>query len=340
MDSPYRKRLAGQDEPILDPDLPIIDSHHHLFDRPDTRYLIEEYAADAALGHNVRASVYVETLAMVRRSGPELLRPLGEVEFANGMAAMSASGAYGAVRIAAAIVGYADLRYGERVGELLDKCLEVAPNRYRGVRQLVMEHPDPSVWRYVSNPPPAGLLRHPEFLRGFGQLAPRGLTFDAAVFSHQLRDLARLAADHPETTIVLNHLGQVLRLERSPEERDEAVADWRAGIAELATQPNVMCKVGGLGLPFWGFGLEMLDRAPGYEELATHWGPYVEHVIEEFGADRCMMESNFPVDGRCAGFVPTWNALKHIVRSASGDEKRALFHDTAARVYRIEVPAE
>lgn len=329
-------RVDGSIEEVLDPEIPIVDAHHHLFDRSRRRYLLEDYLADASAGHNIVSSVYVETLAMARIDGPELLRPLGEVEFANGVGAMSASGNYGPCRVAAAIVGYADLTAGDKVGELLDRCLQAAPDRFRGIRQLTMEHPDPNTWRFVTNPPKPGIMQSPGFRPAFLHLAPRGLSFDAAVFHHQLPDLAEIASSFPDTTIVLNHLGQAMALDKDESTRAEIFSDWRAAIFEIAQRPNVVCKIGGLGLPFWGFGFEARGGNASSRELATAWRPYVETAIEAFGADRCMMESNFPIDERACGFVSLWNALKLIVKDASDVEKRALFHGTATRVYHLD----
>ncbi|WP_321792475.1 amidohydrolase family protein [Burkholderia pyrrocinia] len=338
MQPAYNHVKAGRDEPILDPDLPIIDSAHHLFDRPALRYLLDDYVEDANAGHRIVASVYVETLAFARTFGAEMLRPLGEIEFANGVAAMSASGVYGDCRVCAAIVGYADLRYGSAIAELLDRATDIAPERFRGIRQLCIEDDCEALFRYVTNPPPRGIMKHPEFRAGFRELASRGLTFDSAVFHHQLGDVGELADAFPNTPIVLNHLGQAMGMEMDAAGRAEVFKRWRDEVRELARRPNVSCKVGGLGLPFWGFGFETRSIAPTYLELAEVWKPYIETVIEAFGVDRCMMESNYPPDGRTCGFVPLWNALKHSVHGASANEKAALFHDTAARVYRIEQP--
>lgn len=332
------KRLEGREEPILDPDLPILDAHHHLLQRPGLRYLLEDYLADAQFGHRIVASVYVEILAMARRTGPEHLRPLGEVEFANGMGAIADSGLYGECRACAGIVGYADLRFGDRIAELLDRCLQAAPDRFRGIRQITMEHPSETPWKYVTHRPPAGVLQHPGFRAGFAQLAARGLVFDAAVFHQQLADIEALAASFPDTTIVLNHLGMVMAMEMGEAERADVFRQWASGLRGLAQHDNVVVKIGGLGMPFWGFDFLHRPDPIGYQELAAAWAPYVETAIEIFGPQRCMMESNFPIDGRSCGFVPLWNALKHITRGCSAGEKAALFHATAARVYRIELP--
>lgn len=331
------KRLEGRDEAVLDPAIPIVDSHHHLFDRPPLRYMLEDYLGDANAGHNIVASVYIETQAFARSDGPELLRPVGEVEFATGVAAMSASGAYGPRRVCAAIVGYADLRAGDAVAGILDAAQQRAPERFRGVRQIAIDHPSEAPYRYITLRPPRGILQSPGFRPGFRHLAPRGLSFDAAVLHHQLPEITDLADAFPDTTIVLNHLGLALGMDMDEHGRAQVFTNWRDLIRELARRPNVFCKIGGLGMPFWGFGFENRSESVGYRELAAAWRPFVETAIEAFGASRCMMESNFPPDGRSCGFVPLWNALKHIVRAMSSEEKSALFQDTAARVYRIDL---
>jgi predicted TIM-barrel fold metal-dependent hydrolase len=331
------KRLEGRLEPILEPDLPIIDSHNHLFDRPAMRYMLDDYLADAGAGHRIVASVYVETQAFERSDGPPVLRPLGEVEFANGMGAMAASGAYGACRACAAIVGYADLRYGDAVGELLDRAMMLAPERFRGVRQVTIEHPSETPFRFMTNRPPSGVLSHPEFHRGMRQLEIRGLRFDAAIFHNQLGDLAALADAFPGLPLVLNHLGIAMGMDMGAAERADVFASWKHGMRELARRKNVYCKVGGLGMPFWGFGFEQRGEPIGYLELATAWRPYIETAIEAFGVERCMMESNFPPDGRSCGFVPLFNALKHVVRACNAEEKAALFHRTAIQFYNLNL---
>ncbi len=329
------KRFEGRDEPVLEPGLPIIDAHHHLFDRPNFRYMFEDLLQDMALGHDVRATVYIETQAMARADGPAWLKPIGEIEFANGVAAMSASGGYGRPRVAAGIVGYADLRLGADVAATLDRALATAPERFRGIRQNTITHPSEVPYRYMSHPPDRDILKAPSFRAGFAELARRGLSFDAVVFHNQLPEIERLAEAFPETTVIVNHLGLAMAMEMGPEERQAVFREWRAHMASLGRRQNVVCKVGGLGMPFWGFGFERRADPIGYLELADAWRPYVEAALEAFGVDRCMMESNFPQDGWSCGYVPLWNALKHIVRACSSDEKAALFHRTAARAYRL-----
>lgn len=339
-----RQLLVGRDEPIIDPDMPIIDAHMHLFDRPPLgdrpplRYLLDEYLADARAGHRIVASVYVEIMAFVRKDGPEALRPLGEIEFANGIGAMAASGIYGDCRACAGIIGYADLRLGDPVAELLDRAMAIAPDRFRGIRQCTNFSTSEAPYRFITNRPPKGVMQDPGFRAGFKQLVKRGLTFDAAMFHHQLQEVCALADAFPEATIVVNHCGHALAMDLDEQGRAEVFQQWRKLMVEVARRPNVYCKIGGMGLPMWGFRLEEREDPLGYLELANTWRPWVEGSIEAFGPKRCMMESNYPPDGRSAGFVPLWNALKHIVRAASAEDKAAMFHGTAAKVYRLQLP--
>jgi predicted TIM-barrel fold metal-dependent hydrolase len=331
------ERPEGRDEPIIDPDLAIIDAHHHLFDRPALRYMLEDYLADASAGHNIIGSVYVETQAFAVAGGPEVMRPLGEIEFANGVGAMAASGVYGDCRVCMGIVGFADLRHGDAIAALLDRAQAAAPDRFRGVRQVTIEHPSEAPFRFMTHRPPAGVLRHENFRAGIRQLARRGLIFDAAVFHRQLPDIAAIADAFPDTPIVLNHMGLAMGMEMDLAQRQAVFQDWRTLLRDAARRPNLFCKVGGMGMPFWGFGFESRSDRVDSGELSEAWRPYVESAIEIFGTSRCMMESNFPPDRRSCGFVPLWNALKRITQQYTDDEKRALYSGVAAGVYRLEV---
>ncbi len=334
---PFGKVKEGRDEEILDPDIAILDAHHHLFDRPHLRYMLDDYLADVNAGHKIIGSVYVETQSMARPDGPPELRPVGEVEFANGVAAIMRSGVYGRCRVAAAIVGFADMTLGSEVAASLDASMAAAPQRFRGVRQVGLAHPNEAVLRFLTHRPPPDLLKSPAFRSAFRELVPRGLSFDASVLHHQLPELAEVAGAFPATAIVLNHAGLATALEANPQGRSEAFASWSGNMRALARHPNVFCKVGGFGTAYWGFGFNERTSPVGYKELAAAWKPYVETAIEAFGADRCMLESNYPNDGRSCGFVPLWNALKYIVRGYSAEEKAALFRGTAQKVYRVDL---
>nr|WP_323783223.1 amidohydrolase family protein [Amylibacter sp.] len=333
-----KKRFHGAQEPVFEPDLPIIDAHHHLFDRPAARYLLDELSADIALGHRVLATVYVESRAFMRAGSPEPIRPVGEVEFANGIAAMSASGQYGPCRVNAAIVGFADLTLGARVGETLDAHQAAAPDRFRGIRQVTLWHPDPAPNAFMFDPPQAGMMETAAFHAGFGAIAARGLSFDAAVFHTQIPELTALADAFPNTPIILNHLGFAMGLGLAPAQRADLFAKWQGALQELAKRPNVSAKIGGFGMPFWGFGFDAGTGVASSDQLAAAWRPFVLAGIEAFGVERAMMESNFPADGHSCGYVPLWNALKKTTADFSDTEKSELYWDTAARTYGIDVP--
>lgn len=334
------KRLEGRNEDILDPDLPIIDAHHHLFDRPELRYLLPEYLEDVAAGHNVVGSVYMETTIFSREEGPAVLRPLGEVEFANGIAAMCASGKYGRRRLCAGIVGYADLRLGAEITPLLDACIATAPNRFRGIRQVTIDYPSMAPYRYFMNPPPRKILQDPHLPAALAEISKRGLILDVCVFYSQLDDIIRIADAFPDLQLVLNHLGFPIALDKSAADAALMFHQWRAALHQLAKRPNVKIKCGGMGVPYVGLGFDRQAEVCRSEQLAAAWSPYMLTAIEIFGTDRVMMESNFPPDGASAGYVPIWNALKRVVLGASAEEKAALFHATAIATYQLDIPAD
>lgn len=330
--------LARRQEEVIDPDLPIIDPHHHLWDRPGDPYLLPELLADTGTGHRIAATLFVECRAMYRARGPAELRSLGETEFVNGIAAMSASGAYGPTLACAGIIGNVDLRIGSRAGPVLEAHMARAGNRFRGIRNVSAWHAGDEIKATTANPPP-GLLRDRAFREGFACLAPRGLTFDAWLLHTQLDDMLDLARAFPDTVMVLDHVGGPIGIGPYAGRRDEVFAVWSAGIRELAACTNVNVKIGGLAMRVTGFTFHERDLPPSSEELAAAWRPYVETCIGAFGVDRCMFESNFPVDKGMCSYQVLWNAFKRLTAGASAAEKAALFHDTAARVYGLP-PAE
>jgi predicted TIM-barrel fold metal-dependent hydrolase len=327
-------------EDVIEPELPICDPHHHLWDRHGHRYLLHELLDDTgardAQGrfHDVRSTVFVECMSMFRADGPEALRPVGETEFVNGVAAMSASGGYGPTRVAAGIVGLADLRQGAAVRELLQAHIAAAPARFRGIRHAAAWDASPLV-RNAHTEPTEHMLADPRFREGFAQLAPLGLSFDAWLYHPQIPELTALARAFPETTIVLDHVGGPLGIGPYAGHADAVLAQWRRHVDELATCPNVVVKLGGLAMPINGFGWHKQAQLPGSQQLAAASAPYVLHAIECFGAQRCMFESNFPVDKVSCSYLVLWNSFKRLAAGASPSEKAALFHDTAVRTYRL-----
>jgi predicted TIM-barrel fold metal-dependent hydrolase len=327
--------LARHQEEILEPALPIIDAHHHLWDRPKWPYLLPDLLRDAR-GHNVVATVFVQCGAMYRQDGPEELRPVGEVEFVNGVAAMAASGLYGKTRACAAIVGHADLMLGARAEAVLEKLKGAAPDRFRGIRHITAWHPDRAVKATIYDPPPHQLL-DTKFQEGFRCLDRLGLSFDAFVYHTQLDDVAKLADAFPHTPIVLNHVGGPVGVGPFAGKQAEVLESLRKDLRALGQRANVVMKIGGLGMHLPGFALHERTEPADSAALAAVWRPYFEACLDAFGPDRCMFESNFPVDKISTAYAVLWNAFKRLAGGLSAADKTALFSGTAARVYRIEV---
>jgi predicted TIM-barrel fold metal-dependent hydrolase len=334
---PREDWLALHSEDVIDPARIIVDPHHHLWDRGGQRYMIEEMAADIATGHNVVATVYVDCRSMYRAKGPEAFRPVGEVEFANGVAAMSASGAYGPAAICAGIVGHVNLLLGEAARAVLEAEIAAGNGRFRGIRHSSAWDADADVaGMYATRP--KGLLLDATFRRGFACLAPLDLSFDAWLFHPQITELADLARAFPDTRIVLDHCGGPVGLGSYAGRREEIFAVWKASISDIAKCPNVVVKLGGLAMRLLGYDFHEREKPPSSEQAAAAWRPYIETCIEAFGPDRCMFESNFPPDkGQCS-YQVIFNAFKRIAAQYSETEKTALFSKTAADVYWLALP--
>ncbi len=326
--------LDRRKEAILEPELPIVDPHHHLWDRPGWRYLLDELLADTASGHNIVATVFVQARAMHRAAGPEELRPVGETEFVNGIAAMSASDVYGKTAHCAGIVGYADLTLGGRVEPVLEAHIRAGGDRFRGIRHIVAWDADANI-RNPAYSPPQGIMGNKAFREGFAALERLGLSFEGWLYHHQIDELTDLARAFPGTRIVLNHVGGPLGIGGYAGRREEIFPRWAASIRTLATCPNVHVKLGGLGMRVNGFGFEAHPEPPSSQTLAAAWRPYMETCIEAFGPSRGMFESNFPVDKGSYSYPVFWNACKLLAKGASKTEKADLFAGTAARFYRL-----
>jgi predicted TIM-barrel fold metal-dependent hydrolase len=324
--------LAQYREEIIEPELPIVDPHHHLWSHPDSVYLFPELLADLGSGHNIWATVFEECHSMYRAEGPEELRSLGETEFVTGVAAMSASGGFGASRACAAMVGNVNLLLGGRVEAIFEAHLAASGGRFHAIRFSTAWDADARVHKTV---PRAKMLAEEQFREGYRYLSRFGLAFDAWVYHPQLGEVAALAAAFPQTPIVLNHFGSPILGGPNAGRTDEVLAEWRAGMAALARHDNVNVKLGALPVRR-ADGRRGADAAPlSSEEIAAAWRPYVEVCLEQFGAKRCMFESNFPVQKRWCSYAVFWNACKRLATGASPDEKAALFSKTAARVYRL-----
>jgi predicted TIM-barrel fold metal-dependent hydrolase len=323
-------------EIALEPVLPICDPHHHVWaDRHEPpfyqRYLLPDLVADIRdSGHNVRSTVFIEVKAFYRADGPQEMRPVGEVAHVNGLADEAASGKHGPTKIAAAIIGHADLKLGERVTPVLE-AMQAASPRFRGIRHS-------AGWdasRELAQRDIQGVMATTQYRAGARVLAKMGLTLDNSVYHTQLDELGALASAVPELTIVLNHIGGLVRVGPYANRDKEVLADWRRGIAAVAACPNVVLKLGGVGQKRFGFDWLTRAQPVGSEELAQTLAPLMHYCIEKFGPQRCMFESNFPVDKVSYAYTVVFNAFKRLSKDYSPSERAALFHDTAARVYRI-----
>ena len=326
-------------EPSLEPDLPICDPHHHFWDFraariPYQRYLLHELAADITSGHNVRSTVFVEARSMYRADGPEEMRPVGEVEFVQGLAAASANGLYGPGRAAATIIGHANLNLGDQVEPVLQALQAASPNRFRGIRHSVTW--DAEVANTAAHNA-QGQLGADNFRAGARLLAKMGLSLEGWLYFRQLTELADFAKAVPDLTIILNHVGGLIREGIYANRDDEILPIWRSGIAAVAACPNVVIKLGGMGMPANGFDWHTRTQPIGSEELAESMAPFMNYCIEQFGPERCMFESNFPVDKVSFSYNIMYNAFKRLSKDYSATERAAMFHDTAARVYKIDV---
>jgi L-fuconolactonase len=333
--SPVRQDwLDRHKEPALEPELPIVDPHHHLWVRPGYRYMLDDFLADANTGHNIVATVFVQANSMYRDSGPVEMRPVGETEFVNGMAAICASGYCGKTKVAAGIVGYADLRLGSRVEPVLAALLRAGGDRFRGIRNGAAWDADTSLLNPNNRVPP-GLLGDKTFREGFAVLGGLGLSFDVSILHPQLNDVANLAGAFPDTKIVLNHVGRLVGIGAYAGKLSEQFPLWAASIKALAAHENVYVKVGGLGQAINGLGFEKQAEPPSSAMVANAMRPYVETCIEAFGTRRSMFESNFPPDKEGFSYPVYWNACKLLTRGASRTERTDLFSGTAARFYRL-----
>ena len=323
-------------EPALEPELAIIDPHHHVWDDQRGRYLTHELAADVGGGHNIIATVFVEAGVMYRADGPAEMKPVGEVEFVNGIAAMGASGHYGKTRLCDGIVGHADLMLGDKVTPVLEALTAAGNGRFKGIRYGTIWDAGNAAM-FGRHQVPRHLMLDPIFRQGFACLQPAKLSFEAWLFHPQLDDLADLLRAFPEANVVMNHCGGLLGIAPYEGKREEVFKLWHAHIRNLAQFSNLTVKIGGLGMLYCNWDFHLRDRPPSSTELAAAWRPYVEACIEAFGPDRCMMESNFPPDKQTCGYGVLWNAMKRITKNHSATDKAALYYNTAARVYRLSM---
>ena len=327
--------LAQVSEAVIDPGRPIIDPHHHLWTDTlgRTPYLLADLWADTGAGHRIEKTVFIECRACYHEGGPDHLKPIGETEFVARIARAARDGGGGA--LIAGFVGHADLRLPEAtLREVLAAHDAAAQGLFRGIRHAGARDANPEALS-IPGRGAEGLYADAEFRRGVALLGTLGYTYDTWHYHHQNAAFADLAGAVPGTTLVLDHFGTPLGVGRYAGQREAIFEAWRHDIAAIAQCPNVVAKLGGLAMPDNGFGWNLRDRPASSDELVAAQARNYHHAIECFGPSRCMFERNFPVDRRSLSYTVYWNAMKKIAARYSADEQQALFHDTAARVYRL-----
>ena len=321
-------------EEALDPELEICDPHHHLWWRPESKYLLDDLLEDTGSGHRVVSTVFVECSSMYREGESVALAPVGETEFVRGVAAMSASGGFGEARVAKGIVSFADLTLGSGVLEVLEAHQQAGAGRFRGIRHAAGWHESDAIRNSHTNPV-QGLMMRDDFREGMSVLDDMGLSFDAWFYHHQIAEFVDLAQAFPNVTMILDHFGGPIGIGPYAGNLDHVFDDWKQSIGALADCNNVYFKLGGINMKLNGFEWHKRDKPPSSDELVDATAPYYEHCIDLFGVDRCMFESNFPVDKESCSYVVLWNAFKKMTAGKSASERQALFHDNAHRAYRL-----
>ena len=318
-------------EDAIDPDLAICDPHHHLWYQDNEGYSLEDFVKDASGGHRIVQTVYIESRKMLRLNTSPEMQPVGETEYVRDLLDRSAVQQSGNSGIASGIVGFADLSLGKAVVPVLEAHIAAGRGRFKGIRFITTWDASPE----IRSSSVQGIMASSRFREGFACLKRYGLSFDAWLYHPQLMELADLARAYPDTPIILDHIGGPLGIGPYAKKRDEVFQHWKEGMEALASCENVFVKLGGLGMEISGFGWHNRPEPPDSTELAEEFSPYFSWCVQRFGVDRCMFESNFPVDKRSYSYTILWNAFKHLSKDYSTEERKALFHDTAVRAYHL-----
>jgi len=333
-DDEWLSRQPAED--VVLPSLPVVDTHHHLWDHPGLRYLPPELAADLNTGHNVIGTIHLDCEMAYRTHGPEQFKPVGETEFVGGEHMQSQSGLYGSADIAGVSVGYADLSLGATVREVLDAHVSARLGRFKDVRLQSCWDPSNAIRNGQAGDRPRVLL-DAAVRFGLAVIDDMSLTFDSYLLLTQPDELARPADAPPGLTIVMDHCGGPLADGPYAEHRSEHYATWLRGIQDVAKRPDVTGTLGGILNRTDIFDYLNADQAPSSEQPAYLWRQWIEPCIEAFGAGVCMFESNYPLENVDVGSTTLWNTFERLAADATDDERSALFSGTATRVYTIDV---
>ena len=315
-------------EDVVDPDAPIIDPHHHLWPAGGAMpYGLDDLLGDVGSGHRIVDTVFVECGAAYTRGGDDAMAPVGETKF------VSAEAERCGRQVMGGIVAHADLR-SPQLDAVLDAHEQAAGGRLRGIRHAGSHALHPEVLT-IPGRAPAGLYSDDAFRRGVARLGERGLSYDTWHYHYQNQDFADLARSVPGTQMILDHFGTPLGVGPYEAQREQIFTQWMTDVAEIARCDNVVAKIGGLAMPDNGFGWHTAERPPTSDEFVAAQGRYYQHTIEQFGPERCMLESNFPVDRLSLSYRTFWNGAKKLIADFSADERDAMLRATAARIYRV-----
>ena len=336
---PVRQEWLNQhiEDPIL-PNFPIIDPHHHLWDVGFGRYYIEELLEDInSSGHNIEATVYIMSSSNTKiyaKDGLEEFKPLTEIEFATSEGKRADHIPDNKVKVNASIVGSLDLTFGSKLEPVLEKAINISEGRLKGIRMLLASHSDPRISSGAVKSD-LGLMLHPNFIDGAKCIQNADLSLDFWIYHTQLNEMEKIARALPDLTIILNHVGGPIHLGEYEGKQAVTHREWRSAMIRLSRIPNINVKLGGLGMAVNGAKFHNDKIPPNSVQLSDVWKPWIYETIDMFGFDRCMFESNFPVDKGSCSYGTLWNAFKILATDMSDDEKKKLFSKNAARIYKI-----
>ncbi len=336
---PVRQEWLDQHiEDPISPNIPIIDPHHHLWDVGFGRYYIEELLEDInSSGHNIVSTVYIMSSSnteIYSKDGLEEFKPLKEIEFATSEGKRADLIPNNKVKVNASIVGSVDLTYGNKLQPVLEKAVNISEGRLKGIRMLLASHTDPRISSGAVKSD-LGLMLHPNFIEGAKCIQNANLSLDFWIYHTQLNEMEKIARSLPELTIILNHIGGPIHLGEYEGKQAATHREWRSAMMRLSRIPNINVKLGGLGMAVNGAKFHNNKFPPNSVQLSDVWKPWIYETIDMFGFDRCMFESNFPVDKGSCSYGALWNAFKILAKDMSDDEINKLFSKNAAKIYKI-----
>ena len=336
---PVRQEWLNQHiEDPISPNIPIIDPHHHLWDVGFGRYYIEELLEDInSSGHNILSTVYIMSSSNTKiysKDGLEEFKPLTEIEFATSEGKRADLIPNNKVKVNASIVGSVDLTYGNKLQPVLEKAVNISEGRLKGIRMLLASHTDPRISSGAVKSD-LGLMLHPNFIEGAKCIQNANLSLDFWIYHTQLNEMEKIARSLPDLTIILNHIGGPIHLGEYEGKQAATHREWRSAMMRLSRIPNINVKLGGLGMAVNGAKFHNNKFPPNSVQLSDVWKPWIYETIDMFGFDRCMFESNFPVDKGSCSYGALWNAFKILAKDMSDDEINKLFSKNAAKIYKI-----